>query len=226
MGSNCTQRIHKVISRAQHRAGSKPCLGKPRCVDAARGIHHRACPCIDVVLEHEEEGTMATKAIAVIFAPRSQLPFDIHVPPDAACPFGAVITVSTTVDVGHAAALHIEGLHQENAMQNNTRSRGSKGGRKMHTVAFGDGLTTESHSHRVMPGSELTEIESDSDDEDGSKVAANVTVVDGPSEDLVRWNEMTPEERASALNVFHMMCDTASGQGRSAGLAEQLTGMC
>lgn len=220
---SCTERVHKVISREQHQAGSKPCLGKPRCVDAARGIHHRACPCIDVVLEHEEDGITATKAIAVEFAPRAHLPFDIHVSPDAACPFGAVITVGRTVHVWHAAALHLQGLHQENALQNNTRSRGNKGGRKMHSVPLGNGLTTESHSHRVIPGSEQKQAGSDSDEEGEAQGASEVPVA-YPSEHLVRWNEMTPAERASALQVFHMMSDSDCGESKSERLGERLSG--
>lgn len=222
--SSCVERIHKCISREQHRAGSMPCLGKPRCLDAARGVHHRACPCIDVILDHVEDGVTATKAVVVEFAPRAHLPFDIQVPPDAACPFGAVITVGTTVDVGHAAALHIGGLLKENAMQNNTRSRGNKGGRKMHTVPLGHGLTTESHSHRVMPGSELKPPDSDSDDEDETEDSSEKPATEGPSEDLIRWNKMTPEQRASALQAFRMMCDSDTGESRHAGLADQLSG--
>lgn len=221
---SCTERIHKVISREQHQAGSKPCLGKPRCLDAARGVHHRACPCIDIILEHEEDGVTATKAIAVEFAPQAHLPFDIQVPPDAACPFGAVITVCKTVHVGHAAALHIEGLHQKNAMQHNTRSRGNKGGRKMHSVPLGNGLTTESHSHRVIPGSELKPADSDSDDEDEAQDASEVHVAEGPNEHLVRWNEMMPEQRTSALRVLHMMSDSDGGESKSTRLAERLSG--
>ena len=222
-GSSCVEHIHKIISREQHRAGSMPCLGKPRCLDAARGVHHRACPCIDVILEHEEDGVTATKAVVVQFAPRAHLPFDIEVPPDSACPFGAVITVGATVDVGHAAALHILGLHKENAMQNNTRSRGNKGGRKMHTVPLGNGLTTESHSHRVMPGSELKPPDSDSDDEDETEDTSEEPAPDGRNEDLVRWNKMTPDQRASALQAFRTICSD-TGKSRSEGLAEQLSG--
>lgn len=224
--TSCVQRIHRVISRAQHRAGSRPCLGKPRCLNPAKGVHHKACPCIDVILENEDQGITATKAVAVEFAPRQHLPFDIHVEPDAACPFGAVITIGTTVEVGHAASLHIEGLHKANAMGGNTRTRGNKGDRKTYTVPLGDGLTSESHSHRVMPGSELKPVDSDSDDEDAVVEADTISAVEGPSEELLRWNEMSSRQRAASLEVFRQLCDSDDpGESRGARLEERLSGI-
>ena len=93
----------------------------------------------------------------------------------------------------------------------------------MHSIPLGNGLTTESHSHRVIPGSEQKQAGSDSDEEGEAQGASEVPVA-YPSEHLVRWNEMTPAERASALQVFHMMSDSDCGESKSERLGERLSG--
>lgn len=193
----CTDRIHFIISRDHHRIGGS----------------------VDVELQHGDPPVK--KIVAVPLRPRQPVPFDVDVESADACPFGAVITIGTTVEVGHSAALHIEALHSDNR---NTLHRGSKGDRRLHTVPLGNGLTTESHSHRVIPGSELKPPDSESDEEDETEVA-DVALDEGPTAELVQWNAMSTEKRAVSMEAFRQLCDGSSTESKSAALEERLLGI-